>query len=556
MNTYWVTFYSYKGGVGRSMALANVAAQLAKDGRRVLLIDFDLEAPGLDSFDEFGIKPGSPGVVEYVSKYLETEVAPPIGTFVQEVIPAKQPLQGRLWVMPSGAKDAAYNSLRMSINWDALYEKHQGAAFIENWKADIEQRYRPDFVFIDSRTGLTDVGGICTLHFPDLVVLLFALNEQNIQGIASVARVLRDAQNAPRLLSVATPVPSIATESRELVEKRLARAESVLGIRVEKEIHYHWPVSLGEKVFTWEKVPSLIAKDYEELSRAIVESNPSGLDALMRQAKELAIQFDQDRADEICKVLEKEFGDRADAWFAIAETRLALRDPESGQRALETALSINPNHLQAFERIDALLRVKRRHDQLLQLVTRLADEGRIKDPGRLWKLRNIQGEMFMRGGLYLEAERAYGLANRSIQSNKQQHLAVKFNLAEASRRASGIASKHRWQEVIDSYEDMAAGFSSDPPASRANRTQAMHIPYAICGHTKTALEMLTEAGDLLRNVSATEKLFCVAVYDSVSVEEFREWNTKMIEAVRDQKELWDGMQLPLFVAPQNESGSR
>ena len=44
------TFYSYKGGVGRSMALANVADILARRGLRVLMIDFDLEAPGLEQF--------------------------------------------------------------------------------------------------------------------------------------------------------------------------------------------------------------------------------------------------------------------------------------------------------------------------------------------------------------------------------------------------------------------------------------------------------------------------------------------------------------------------
>lgn len=42
------TFYSFKGGVGRSMAMANVADILARRGLRVLAIDFDLEAPGLD----------------------------------------------------------------------------------------------------------------------------------------------------------------------------------------------------------------------------------------------------------------------------------------------------------------------------------------------------------------------------------------------------------------------------------------------------------------------------------------------------------------------------
>src|ERR1044072_5884513 len=45
-----VTFYSYKGGTGRSMALANFAWILAASGKRVLAIDWDLEAPGLHRY--------------------------------------------------------------------------------------------------------------------------------------------------------------------------------------------------------------------------------------------------------------------------------------------------------------------------------------------------------------------------------------------------------------------------------------------------------------------------------------------------------------------------
>ena len=45
-----VTFYSFKGGVGRSMCVANVADILARQGLRVLMIDFDLEAPGLEQY--------------------------------------------------------------------------------------------------------------------------------------------------------------------------------------------------------------------------------------------------------------------------------------------------------------------------------------------------------------------------------------------------------------------------------------------------------------------------------------------------------------------------
>ncbi len=42
-----ITFYSYKGGVGRSLALANIATRLAEFKKQVCLLDFDLEAPGL-----------------------------------------------------------------------------------------------------------------------------------------------------------------------------------------------------------------------------------------------------------------------------------------------------------------------------------------------------------------------------------------------------------------------------------------------------------------------------------------------------------------------------
>ena len=38
---FTTTFYSFKGGVGRTLALMNVASELAKDGSNVAIIDFD-----------------------------------------------------------------------------------------------------------------------------------------------------------------------------------------------------------------------------------------------------------------------------------------------------------------------------------------------------------------------------------------------------------------------------------------------------------------------------------------------------------------------------------
>ncbi len=81
---YVITFYSFKGGVGRTMALANVGLELARTGRRVLLVDFDLEAPGLDTFDVLKPDHPTPGIVDYVTSYRRTGTAPAVSEFIYE----------------------------------------------------------------------------------------------------------------------------------------------------------------------------------------------------------------------------------------------------------------------------------------------------------------------------------------------------------------------------------------------------------------------------------------------------------------------------------------
>lgn len=65
------TFYSYKGGVGRSMALAQAADSFARTGLRVLMIDFDLEAPGLEEYfpvDQKSVRANA-GLFDLISQY-------------------------------------------------------------------------------------------------------------------------------------------------------------------------------------------------------------------------------------------------------------------------------------------------------------------------------------------------------------------------------------------------------------------------------------------------------------------------------------------------------
>ncbi|PYO54126.1 MAG: hypothetical protein DMD83_22920, partial [Candidatus Rokuibacteriota bacterium] len=71
---YAVTFYSFKGGVGRTHAAVNIALAMATSRLRVLLVDFDLEAPGLSSLSVLappGARPHS-GLVEFIADSWQT----------------------------------------------------------------------------------------------------------------------------------------------------------------------------------------------------------------------------------------------------------------------------------------------------------------------------------------------------------------------------------------------------------------------------------------------------------------------------------------------------
>src|SRR5216110_2504411 len=66
-----ITFYSYKGGTGRSMALANIACYLARTAK-VLAVDWDLDSPGLSQYFRpiLSTQESRPGVLEFFEDWI------------------------------------------------------------------------------------------------------------------------------------------------------------------------------------------------------------------------------------------------------------------------------------------------------------------------------------------------------------------------------------------------------------------------------------------------------------------------------------------------------
>ncbi|RYG12556.1 MAG: hypothetical protein EOO07_18865, partial [Chitinophagaceae bacterium] len=73
-----VTFYSYKGGVGRSLALSNIAIRLSELNKKVCVLDFDLEAPGLHfKFKNYKrSRKIEKGIVDYIYQFSNNGILP------------------------------------------------------------------------------------------------------------------------------------------------------------------------------------------------------------------------------------------------------------------------------------------------------------------------------------------------------------------------------------------------------------------------------------------------------------------------------------------------
>ncbi len=280
-----VTFYSYKGGTGRTMALANVAWILAAAGKKVLVVDWDLEAPGLHRFLAPFLKVSPiehmPGVIDMVREYEDRVAHDPhrnkefISRFAKVdryalSIDFAFPGRGGLDLLPAGRQNASYAATLGALDWDVFYDNLGGAAFFDALRQDMRSGY--DYTLIDSRTGFSDVADICTQHLPDVLVDCYVLSNQAIDGAARVARAVtmfvkrRGPDRAIRILPVAMRVDG----------GEMAKAEA--GRKLARRFFDGLPIGMSEpersRYFASVEVPYQTYYAYEETLATF--GNPPG----------------------------------------------------------------------------------------------------------------------------------------------------------------------------------------------------------------------------------------------------------------------------------------
>ena len=302
-DTYVTTFYSFKGGVGRTTLLANVAHVLAAADERVLIWDLDLEAPGVHHFP--GLQPPErvwqSGFLEWLGDH-----PPPAGataaswpdkealaTLCDRVYQASSP--GRVFVLPAHGTFADLGRAYGAVGWHALFveDPARGLHLFRRVCAALIARFDPGFVLIDSRTGISDLGGVLTGFLPDCTVLVGNYGAQSTEGVRAVYLALdrfasdrvpaeyRD-RRLERVL-VASPVP-VAPAMRDRGRERWQRGFPGVGPRALVEVPMVENLLYAEDVLVRSAPSSDAARAYRAVAQHLVELRRARVRAEVRPA--------------------------------------------------------------------------------------------------------------------------------------------------------------------------------------------------------------------------------------------------------------------------------
>ncbi|MCI9137814.1 MAG: AAA family ATPase [Lachnospiraceae bacterium] len=256
-----ITFYSFKGGMGRTTALAAVALNLVRQGKNVMMVDTDIEAPGLATlfFDEELI---GRGILDYMIEH-EIDERVSITDYVLDVTdPALlDENEGQLFLMPAGRVDRNYLQKLARIDFQDNRAGYLREALVTLLN-DIRENYDVDYILIDARAGFHDMGGVAVAQLPHGVVLFGNDSRQSWDGLTQVLRTIAEGHRADfPVMIVGAMCPKAASEGYTAVRNHFINksytictenyydAESEIpGVEAEGEIHFPELLSFNDEL--------------------------------------------------------------------------------------------------------------------------------------------------------------------------------------------------------------------------------------------------------------------------------------------------------------------
>ena len=279
-------FYSYKGGSGRTVAAANVAAALTKLGKRVAIIDLDFEAPGLQHvFSAEGTPQFKSGTG--VQHYLKSEID--VHELVNDVAIDIFAKAGPLFKfdVPDGSVLIYVMASTKVTRVDA--QEPRVATLMKNLVAKLKDVYQLDYVVIDAASGIRETYSLAA-DVSDEMLVFFRWSTQHVEGTLRLVRFMSrlkefDQSWVPfKLVASASPSQTEleAMPDNDPRKAQLLRIQNNTQARIEKEltdcqvspttIFHDIPENLELK---WRETITVFGSDdspYEELARKLIQA--------------------------------------------------------------------------------------------------------------------------------------------------------------------------------------------------------------------------------------------------------------------------------------------
>jgi len=415
-----ITFYSFKGGVGRTMALANVAMNMVEEGKRVFVIDFDMEAPGLTLMKEFcpddqREKRKNGGLFQYMRHYCLQGLPARLQDYILRPLGEEKPL----YFLPAGDVEGGYNVHTIDFVGLCEYKNKEGKRFFDILKEKIE-KMGIDYLLIDSRTGVSAYCGICLKIMPDAVVLFFGLNRQNIAGTNwAIENTKKEIKENKKILLIASPVPE---GEEELKKKRMDEAEKNFeDLKITMTLPYSPRVSLIEERIIANWPDSHLALAYKKLYWKILELNPLDIDILMRDGLNAFLGKRLDETENIFREASIHHPDDKRPYEMLALSLMSQGKNEEAAEALKKAIKIDPNDAGNISIYASLLDDMARYDESKEYYKRAIEiepknantlsncVGVLKEMGQL-----DEAEKYIRKALNIDPKNAEFLSNYAI----------------------------------------------------------------------------------------------------------------------------------------------
>lgn len=268
-----ISFYSYKGGVGRTIALMQTANLLALKGKKIALIDFDIEAPSFNEIFSDSIQ-SDKGLMNYLYSKLYNLDKIEVSSIVSK-LPLNAP--GDVYIVPAGSINKKYVKMLEALKEKRISENK----YIEELIDELYKNYDIDYVLIDSRTGINNWGALSIGEIADEVMLFAYPNEENVKGINLILDMIRDRKKCTVVFSRIADTEEGRNKAKELFNK-IDVEQEFMGIEYDSAIAVSAKYPIKEKLNKFNSISDFILEDeINRLNSKWINDNKETVDRIL-----------------------------------------------------------------------------------------------------------------------------------------------------------------------------------------------------------------------------------------------------------------------------------